>query len=87
MKKAWKKSGGFSKSLIDFIFSGIYKYRKVSILPEEVPTDTNVIAIVITRWSSKERRNVLRDMYESGTKNTTLKYKLIFLFNLPDTEG
>ena len=87
MKKAWKKSGGFSKSLIDFIFSGIYKYQKVSILPEDVPSDTNVIAIVITRWSSKERRNVLRDMYESGTKNTTLKYKLIFLFNLPDTEG
>ena len=76
-----------SKNLIDFIFSGIYNYRKVSILPKDVPSDTNVIAIVITRWISKERRNVLRDMYESGTKNTTLKYKLIFLFNLPDTEG
>ena len=72
------------KCLFDFIFSGIYTYRKVSIQPEDVPSDTNVLAIVITRWSSEERRNVLRDMYDSGTKNTTLKYKLLFLFNLPE---
>ena len=74
---------GFQKSKWNH-FSGIYTYRKFSILPEDVPSDTNVLAIVITRWSSEERRNVLRDMYDSGTKNTTLKYKLLFLFNLPE---
>ena len=62
--------------------TGIYTYREISILPADLPKNTNVISIVITRWNAIDLRNAVRDMYASGTKNTALNYKLVFLFNI-----
>jgi hypothetical protein len=62
--------------------TGIYTYREISILPADLPKNTNVISIVITRWNAIDLRNAVRDMFASGTKNTALYYKLVFLFNI-----
>ena len=54
-------------------------------MPDDVSNDIDVIAIVITRWESVDLRNAIRDMFQSGTSKTLkLKYKLLFLFNLPE---
>ena len=49
-------------------------YREISILPADLPKNTNVISIVITRWNAIDLRNAVRDMYASGTKNTALNF-------------
>ena len=54
----------------------------MSLSPSQITNDTNVIVIVITRWDSFELRSAIREMFEFGTKDKILKYKLIFLFNL-----
>ena len=66
--------------------TGIYTYREISILPADLPKNTNVISIVITRWNAIDLRNAVRDMFASGTKNTALNYKLVFLFNIHSGE-
>ena len=66
-------------------FSGLYTYQDVSLKPDDILDDTDVIAIVITRWDSAGVRNAIRDMFQNGTRKTLkLKYKLLFLFNLPE---
>ena len=66
-------------------YQGLYTYRNNSLVPDDISNDTDVIAIVITRWDSVKKRNMIRDMFYNGIKKTLkLKYKLLFLFNLPE---
>ena len=74
-------------SKIVLFFKGIYTYRKVSIAYNDIPSSTNVIVIVITRWYSYEVRNAVRDMFKNGINGRKLEYKLVFLFNFnPEVE-
>ena len=68
-------------------YPGLYTYRNISLVPNDISNDTDVIAIVITRWNSVEKRKKIRDMFYSGARKTLkLNYKIIFLFNLPEGE-
>ena len=71
MKESTKRKFCIENFLIFLL--GIYTYRKVSVIPKDIRSDTNVIAIIITRWNSEELRNAVREMFQSGTKNKRLK--------------
>ena len=74
-------------SKIVLFFKGIYTYRNISIAYNDIPSSTNVIVIVITRWYSYEVRNAVRDMFKNGINGRKLEYKLVFLFNFnPEVE-
>ena len=66
------------------ILSGIYKFWNISVKSEEVNSKANLILLVITRWDSFAIRTSWRAMVEQGTKNSTLHYKLLFLFSFSE---
>ena len=67
-----------------FLLLGIYQFRNNSLKPSDISSDTNVILLIITRWTSFDLRGALRQMLKNDDK-TKFEYKTIFLFNYDDS--
>ena len=63
---------------------GIYQFRNISIKPSDINSNTNVILLIITRWTSFDLRGALRQMLKNDER-TKFEYKIIFLFNYDDS--
>ena len=67
-----------------FLLLGIYQFRNNSLKPSDISSNTNVILLIITRWTSFDLRGALRQMLKNDDK-TKFEYKTIFLFNYDDS--
>ena len=65
--------------------AGIYEFRDISIQPNDINWKTDVIFLIITRWTSVDLRNYFRLMLKNDAGRTKLTYKTIFLFNYDDS--
>ena len=67
-----------------FLLLGIYQFRNNSLKPSDISSNTNVILLIITRWTSFDLRGALRQMLKNDDR-TKFEYKTIFLFNYDDS--
>ena len=67
-----------------FLLLGIYQFRNNSLKPSDISSSTNVILLIITRWTSFDLRGALRQMLKNDDR-TKFEYKTIFLFNYDDS--
>ena len=67
-----------------FFLLGIYQFRNNSLKPSDISSNTNVILLIITRWTSFDLRGALRQMLKNDDR-TKFEYKTIFLFNYDDS--
>ena len=67
-----------------FTSLGIYQFRNNSLKPSDINSNTNVILLIVTRWTSFDLRGALRQMLKNDNR-TKFEYKTIFLFNYDDS--
>jgi len=65
-------------------YLGIYQFRNNSLKPSDINSNTNVILLIVTRWTSFDLRGALRQMLKNDNR-TKFEYKTIFLFNYDDS--
>ena len=67
---------------------GIYDLSEFSAKPDSFEQNIDVVFIVITRWTAKDNRDVMRNTFgkviKSKSETFVYNYKLMFLFSLPN---
>ena len=70
---------------------GIYDFSDMSVQPSILHDHTDILFLVITRWTAIENRNVMRNTFgkiikdkENFEDNIHYNYKLLFTFSLPE---
>ena len=64
---------------------GVYSFWDKGLQPSEFDLDIEVLIIVLTTAETFTTRNFYRDTIVKSLKNKDLKYKLIFLFGMRDS--
>ena len=59
---------------------GLYDFQNISVKIEDISSSTDVILLVMTRWTSFDRRAFYRKSLQNS-RHTKHTFKLLFLFN------